>query len=85
MKYVVELFDGRSVRGMLVAQDQLANLLSSLDQLDPALGVIVLDVTPEHTWRANQEDDFAGESMPTFGAIDGIDQNRGTPVDQMMV
>lgn len=83
MKYVVELFDGRSVRGMLVAQDQLANLLSSLDELDPALGVIVLDVTPEHTWRANQNT-MSGPSTP-LNALDGIDLTRRTPVDQMMV
>jgi small nuclear ribonucleoprotein (snRNP)-like protein len=83
MKYVVELFDGRSVRGMLVAQDQLANLLSSLDQLDPSLGVIVLDVTPEHTWRANQETE--AEPMPALSTYENIDSSRRTPVDQMMV
>ena len=82
MKYVVELFDGRSVRGMLVAQDQLSNLLSSLDQLDPALGVIVLDVTPEHTWRANQEQ---SGPVPTLSPVETIDMSRRTPVDQMMV
>jgi small nuclear ribonucleoprotein (snRNP)-like protein len=84
MKYVVELFDGRSVRGMLVAQDQLANLLSSLDQLDPSLGVIVLDVTPEHTWRANQEAE-AEPTPTTLSTFENIDSSRQTPVDQMMV
>jgi small nuclear ribonucleoprotein (snRNP)-like protein len=84
MKYVVELFDGRSVRGMLVAQDQLANLLSSLDKLDPALGVIVLDVTPEHTWLANQQEDKP-ELMPALSALENIDASRRTPVDQMMM
>jgi hypothetical protein len=83
MKYVVELFDGRSVRGMLVAQDQLADLLSSLDQLDPALGVIILDVTPEHTWRSNQGKD--SDLTPDLCAFENIDPSRRTPVDQMMV
>lgn len=83
MKYIVELFDGRSVRGMLVAQDQLANLLSSLDQLDPALGVIVLDVTPEQTWRAKQNKKAA--SSTSMNPMDSIDMSRRTPVDQMMM
>ncbi|MBF0446804.1 MAG: hypothetical protein HQL67_01240 [Magnetococcales bacterium] len=82
MKYVVELFDGRSVRGMLVAQEQLSNLLSSLDQLDPTLGVIVLDVTPENTWRANQE---SSHLTPILTTPESIDKYRRTPVDQMMV
>ncbi len=84
MKYVVELFDGRSVRGMLVAQEQLASLLSSLDKLDPALGVIVLDVTPEHTWRANRKEDDS-EPVSSVGVLEGIDVKRRTPVDQLMV
>ncbi|MBF0455434.1 MAG: hypothetical protein HQL72_11540 [Magnetococcales bacterium] len=82
MKYVVELFDGRSVRGILVAQDQLANLLSSLDQLDPALGVIVLDVTPEHTWRSNQKQ---SDTSPPLSTMEKVDKHRATPVDQLMM
>ncbi|MBF0127107.1 MAG: hypothetical protein HQM02_07835 [Magnetococcales bacterium] len=52
MKYVVEMFDGRKIRGLLMGKQQMTELMAKLEQLDPALGVVVLDVSPEPLWKA---------------------------------
>lgn len=36
MKYLVEIFDGKSVRPMLVSKEELAKLRPSLEQVDLA-------------------------------------------------
>ena len=61
MKYIVDIFDGHSVGGVLVEKDQLTTLLSNLAQLKPEMGVYVLDITPESVWRRKQREKQAAE------------------------
>ncbi|MEO5345444.1 MAG: hypothetical protein H7834_03580 [Magnetococcus sp. YQC-9] len=79
MKYVVELFDGRQVRGLLMEQQRKDELLAVLERVDPALGVIVLSVTPEPLWRVEQQ--AKHQRRRTFPWMDPA---RTVPVDRMM-
>ena len=80
MIYIVELFDGRTIRGLRMEKRQMSELLSRVDQMDPALGVIVLDITPETQWSSRKRD---LESHPAVFA--GSDRERHTRLDRIMV
>ncbi|MBF0428919.1 MAG: hypothetical protein HQL94_08360 [Magnetococcales bacterium] len=79
MKYVVELFDGRRIRGLLMSKQQKEELMNKLDQLDPTLGVVVLDVTPEHLWKAGKHADANRRRATPW-----MDLERTLPLDRMM-
>ncbi len=81
MKYIVELFDGRTIRGLRMDKKQMSELLARVDQLDPALGVIVLDITPESHWTKGKRQVETGHPM----VLAGVDRDRHTSVDRMMV
>ena len=80
MKHIVEFFDGRKIRGLLVDQHSLSDFLSRVEKLDPALGAIVLDITPEKSWQANKR-----QSSSQWGQSSGIDPQRHRRVDQFIV
>ncbi|MBF0271109.1 MAG: hypothetical protein HQL98_03385 [Magnetococcales bacterium] len=79
MKYVVELFDGTRVRGLLLDQKHKTQLLAALEQLDPALGVVVLDITPEHLWKASKR-----AEQQRKRTVPWMDRDRTLPLDRMM-
>ncbi len=79
MKYIVELFDGREIRGLLMGKQQVAELMSKLEQLDPAMGVVVLDITPEHLWKSDKR---AAQNRKR--AVPFMDFDRTLPLDRMM-
>ncbi|MBF0140697.1 MAG: hypothetical protein HQL74_10510 [Magnetococcales bacterium] len=83
MKYVVELFDGRVIRGLLVEKHQLHDLLTRLDRLDPMLGVVVLDVASEHAWHQRRHQ--AQQSTPPSRRRSEVDYERFAPIDRIMV
>ncbi|MBF0342277.1 MAG: hypothetical protein HQL95_15130 [Magnetococcales bacterium] len=79
MKYVVELFDGRRIRGLLMDQQRKTELLAELERLDPALGIVVLDITPEHLWKAGKRaEETRKRSVPWMDPV------RTVPLDRMM-
>ena len=80
MKHIVEFFDGRKIRGLLVDQNSLSDFISRVEKLDPALGAIVLDITPESGWQAKKRQN---SSRWTGGP--GIDPQRHRRVDQFIV
>ncbi|MBF0109224.1 MAG: hypothetical protein HQL76_08620 [Magnetococcales bacterium] len=82
MKYVVELFDGRVIRGLLVEKNQLHDLLTRLDRLDPMLGVVVLDVASEHAWHQRRHQ--AKQAGPRTNRHE-VEYERFAPVDRIMV
>lgn len=79
MKYIVELFDGRQIRGLLMGKQQIAELMAKLEQLDPSMGVVVLDITPESLWRAGKR-----EEQNRMRAAPYMDLERTLPLDRMM-
>ncbi|MBF0614076.1 MAG: hypothetical protein G8237_09790 [Magnetococcales bacterium] len=80
MKYVVELFDGRRVRGLLMDQQRKTELLARLEQLDPALGVVVLDITPESLWRGGRRAD----GVRRRASAPNVDRVRTLPLERIM-
>ena len=82
MRYVVELFDGRVIRGLLVERNQLHGLLTRLDRLDPMLGVVVLDVASEHAWHQRRH--LAQQSSSRASRRE-VEYERFAPVDRIMV
>ncbi|MBF0417762.1 MAG: hypothetical protein HQL86_05875 [Magnetococcales bacterium] len=79
MKYVVELFDGRRIRGLLMDRQHKDDLLAALDHLDPALGVVVLEITPEPLWKTEREVELSRRRT-----VGWMDPARTVPVDRMM-
>lgn len=55
MKYIVELFDGRNIRGLRMNKQQLSELMARVKEIDPALGVVILDIRSEDQWRAEKQ------------------------------
>ncbi|HIJ83808.1 MAG: hypothetical protein HW380_1255 [Magnetococcales bacterium] len=82
MRYVVELFDGRVIRGLLVEKPQLHDLLTRLDQLDPMLGVVVLDVASEHAWHQRRH---LAQQPSSRNSRREVEYERFAPVDRIMV
>lgn len=80
MKHVVEFFDGRKVRGLLVDQKSLSGFLSKVENLDPTLGAIVLDVTPEQKWLSRKQRSRSSWAFPPK-----VDRERRTRVDQFLI
>lgn len=80
MKHVVEFFDGREVRGLLMDQKSLSGFLSKVEHLDPALGAIVLDVTSEKRWLAKKS--LRRTQKAYFSSVD---LERRTRVDQFLM
>ena len=80
MKHVVEYFDGRDIRGLLIDKKYLSGFLSRVENLDPALGAVVLEITPERIWHANRRRNRAQWSPQS-----GIDRERQIRVDQFLV
>ncbi|MEO5333500.1 MAG: hypothetical protein H7839_15920 [Magnetococcus sp. YQC-5] len=79
MKYVVELFDGKKIRGLLMSKPQINELMAKMEQLDPALGVVILDMTPEHLWKAAKRmEQNRKRSYPC------MDLHRTMPLDRLM-
>ncbi|MBF0212738.1 MAG: hypothetical protein HQM00_04130 [Magnetococcales bacterium] len=79
MKYVVELFDGKRVRGLLMDQKDKTELLAALELLDPTLGVVVLDITPEHLWKSGKRAEQQRKRTAPW-----MDRARTVPLDRMM-
>lgn len=80
MKHVVEFFDGRKIRGLLVEQNHLSGFLSRVENLDPSLGAVILDVTPENKWRTKKR-----LSEGQWQSHADIDRERRIRVDQFLV
>ena len=80
MKHIVEFFDGRKIRGLLVDEQHLSGFLSRVENLDPSLGAIVLDIMPEKTWLAKKNQTRSRESSHA-----DIDHERRIRVDQCLV
>ncbi|GAB0058179.1 hypothetical protein SIID45300_02523 [Candidatus Magnetaquicoccaceae bacterium FCR-1] len=79
MKYVVELFDGKRIRGLLMDRQRKDELLAALDHIDPALGMVVLEITPQPLWKAEREVEQSRRRT-----IGWMDPARTVPVDRMM-
>lgn len=79
MKYVVELFDGKRIRGLLMDQQRKTELLAKLEQLDPTRGVVVLDIVPEHLWKSGRRAEAQRKRT-----LPWMDRDRTVPLDRMM-
>lgn len=80
MKYVVELFDGKNIRGLLMNKTQIEELQAKLDEMDPAMGVVILNMTPETLWRAHKR-----AEQNRRRAYPAMDMSRTMPLDRIMV
>lgn len=80
MKHIVEFFDGRKIRGVLVEQNQLSSFLSKLNNLDPSLGAIVLDISPESSRQTKKR-----QQRIKYGPSSIINPERTARVDQFLV
>lgn len=80
MRHVVEFFDGKTVRGLLLDEKYLAGFIARVEQLDPALGAVILDITSESRWRNR-----AQKQRSHWHTRFGIDRARCTRVDQALV
>ena len=80
MKHVVEFFDGRSVRGLLIDDKHLSAFLAKVDKLDPALGAIVLGISSEKSYRSSQKQQH---NQDQWGYRYDVDSERKARVDQV--
>nr|CRH06336.1 protein of unknown function [Candidatus Magnetococcus massalia] len=73
MRYVIEYFDGEDVRGVLVEQTVLEEVMDEISHCEEEQGCVVLDVTPEEVWRDRKVAHPVGGLNPRY-----------LPVDQLM-